>query len=57
MENSLLPLFILCVLPVVGLSTAFALGRWTARYQIRLEPRQPKAAAPAESPYNWEGQQ
>jgi hypothetical protein len=58
MESSVLPVFVLCVLPLLGLSAAFALGRWTARYQIRLEPRQHQDAAPVvQTPYNWEGRQ
>ena len=37
--DSLLPVVVLCILPVFGLAGAFALGRWSAQNTISVQPK------------------
>ena len=48
--DSVFPFIMICVLPIIGLAGAFALGRWSALHTISVQPRDPQAQAAA-SPF------
>lgn len=43
--DSILPVVVMCILPIFGLAAAFALGRWSAQNKITVERRDQAAAA------------
>jgi len=37
--ETIIPVFVVCIMPMILLAGAFVLGRWSVKYDVRVERR------------------